>query len=166
MKLITTVFFMGIFVSATTSYGDTALPNFSQYQVEGTDVFKGKPAPVDFKGHEGAATYKTKLTEGENAGPNFAGHYTIVTYGCGTQCQDNWVIDAKTGKVIKRFNSVISPKYTLDSSLLIINPPDADLKKAYKEHPEQPLLGTLETTYEVLKDNKFEIIHKAKWVDL
>lgn len=166
MKIITTSLFVGTLVSATASYGEKAVPEFSHYKVEATDTFKGAPAPVDFTSHKGAEKYKTKLMEGEKKGPNFAGHYTVVTYGCGTQCQDNWVIDVKTGQIIDRFESVIAPKYALDSSLLIINPPDADLKKAYKEHPEQPLLGTLETTYKVIKDGKIEVIHRAKWVDI
>lgn len=166
MKTIPTLFLMSIMLNITPSYGEKALPDFSQYKVKTTDVMKGKPKPVDLSSYKGAKTYRTKLREGAKAGPNFAGHYTIVTYGCGTQCQDNWVIDERTGKIIDRFESAIGSKYQLDSDLLIVNPPDPDLKKAYEEHPEQPILGDLETTYKVLKNGKFDVVHKTKWVDV
>ena len=166
MKIIQSIFLMGALSMATPSYGEQTLPTFEQYKTKVTDVMKGKPQPVDLSSYKGAKKYRTHLRQGAKEGPNFAGHYTIVTYGCGTQCQDNWVIDEKTGKIIDRFESAIGSKYQLDSDLLIVNAPDPDLKKAYKEHPEQPILGELETTYKVLKNGKFEVIHKAKWVNL
>ncbi len=130
------------------------------------EILKGKPAPVNLSSYKGAKTYRTKLKEGAQAGPNFAGHYTIVSYGCGTQCQDNWLIDAKTGKILNRFSSIVGTKQDVGSALLVINPPDPELKKAYKEHPDQPLLGDMETIYEVLKDGKLDVVHKEKWVDV
>ncbi|HEX8288534.1 MAG TPA: hypothetical protein VF556_11085 [Pyrinomonadaceae bacterium] len=39
------------------------------------------------------------MKEALNDKPNFAGHYIITTWGCGTGCQVGPVIDAKTGKV-------------------------------------------------------------------
>lgn len=155
-----------IFLSVTAAYGNKSLPDFSQHKIKETAVMKAPPKPVDLSSYEEAETYRTRLTEGAEAGPNFAGHYTVVSFGCGTQCQDNWVIDEKTGKIIDRFESIIGVQYDLNSSLLIINPPDEEFKKSYEEHPEQPLLGDMETIYKVLKNGKFEVIHKAKWVDL
>ena len=166
MKFITIVFLMGMFLTVTSSYGGTTLPDFSQYKVKETDTFTGQPKPVDLSSYKDAKTYRTKLREGTKEGPNFAGHYTIVSFGCGTQCQDNWVIDAKTGKIIDRFASVIGSKYELKSALLIINPPDKEFKKAFEEHPEQPILGTMDTIYRILKDGIFEVVHTAKWVDI
>ncbi len=153
-------------VMSSASYAESSLPDFSTYLVPETKVLKEKPAPVDLSSHEGAKTYKTKLEEGAKEGPNFAGHYTVIAIGCGTQCQDNWVIDAKTGKIVDKFPSIVGTKQQLDSALLVINPPDPDLKKAYEEHPDQPLLGEMETTYEVMKDGKFDVVHKDKWVNL
>jgi hypothetical protein len=166
MKIIPSILLIGMFLNLSPSYGEKGLPDFSQYKVKETDQFKGKPKSVDLSSYEGAKTYRTKLREGAHAGPNFAGHYTVVTYGCGTQCQDNWVIDAQTGKIIDRFESVIGSQYQLGSALLIVNGPDAQVKKAYEEHPEQPILGTMDTTYKVLKDGKFQVVHKVKWADL
>jgi hypothetical protein len=30
---------------------------------------------------------------------NFAGHYVLTTWGCGTNCSESGIIDARTGKV-------------------------------------------------------------------
>lgn len=37
--------------------------------------------------------------EGAKSGVNFAGHYHIVTFGCGTSCQTGYIIDEKTGEI-------------------------------------------------------------------
>jgi hypothetical protein len=166
MTFFKTALFLTCLLDSALTYAASELPNFSQFPVPKEEMLNGKAASVDLSSYKGAKTYKTKLQEGEKEGPNFAGHYTIVSYGCGTQCQDNWLIDAKTGKILDRFPSVVGTKYQVDSTLLIINPPDLDLKKGYEEHPEQPLLGTMETTYEVLKDGKFDVVHKDKWVNV
>jgi len=155
-----------ILTSLVPSYAQKKQPEFSEYKVKQADFLKGKPKPVNLSSYKGARTYRTRLREGAKEGPNFAGHYTVVTFGCGTQCQDNWVIDARTGKIIDRFDSVIAPTYRLDSQLLIINPPNEDYKRAYQEHPEQPLLGTMETTFRVLKNSKFKVVYKDKWVNV
>jgi hypothetical protein len=162
MKFVQFIIITTLFLVPTV-YADAVLPNFSQYKIQDSEKMTEKPAPVDLSSYEGARTYRTKLREGAKAGPNFAGHYTIVTYGCGTQCQDNWVIDAKTGKIIDRFESSIGSKYQPESNLLIINAPDPDLKKAYQDYPDQPILGDLETVFKVIKDGKFETVYKTKW---
>lgn len=35
----------------------------------------------------------------KNQRPNFAGHYILTTWGCGTSCLMGAIIDARTGKV-------------------------------------------------------------------
>ncbi len=166
MTLFKTVLFSVLLMGTTPLYAETALPEPSQYLVPETDIFKGKPVPVDLTSYPKAATYKTKLQEGTQKGANFAGHYAVVTIGCGTQCQENWVIDVKTGKILDKFSSIIGTNFQLGSSLMIVNPPDLQLKKSYEEHPEQPLLGTMETTYEVWKEDKFDVIHQDKWINV
>ena len=166
MKLFKTALFLTCIVGSASSYAESSLPDFSTYPVPANEVLKETPASVDLSSYKGAKTYKTKLQEGTRKGPNFAGHYTVVTIGCGTQCQENWVIDAKTGKILDKVSSIIGTKYQVDSLLLIVNPADAEFKKAYEEHPDQPLLGTMDTTYEVLKEGKLDVVHKDKWVNV
>jgi len=40
-------------------------------------------------------------TEHERIGPNFAGHYILVQWGCGLPCMETAVIDAKDGRVLR-----------------------------------------------------------------
>lgn len=46
-----------------------------------------------------ARKYRTRLDEGLRDLPvNFAGHYVMVTWGCGTTCLDGGMVDARTGE--------------------------------------------------------------------
>lgn len=55
----------------------------------------------DFSGRDKKFAYmKTRIVEGLKAGPNFAGHYTIIRAGCGTGCTSNLMVDRTTGRVI------------------------------------------------------------------
>ena len=72
-----------------------ALPAFEQFGVDG--IFKGKPAPPKITGSH--RWYRTMIRLGAEKGPNFAGHYSIATWGCGTGCLSIAIIDAKDGSV-------------------------------------------------------------------
>ena len=43
--------------------------------------------------------FRTRLREDSRTGPNFAGRYTVVIWGCGTGCAQMGVVDSKTGRV-------------------------------------------------------------------
>lgn len=43
--------------------------------------------------------YRTRINEGAKAGPNFAGHYTVVRWGCGAGAFMFFVVDAVNGAV-------------------------------------------------------------------
>jgi hypothetical protein len=73
-----------------------ALPTFADYPATGT--FKGKIARPRIRS-KAARMYRTAITEGAKEGPNFAGHYTIVRWGCGTGCIGFAIVDANTGHV-------------------------------------------------------------------
>jgi len=83
-------------ISIAPVYG-AELPTFDQYRV--AEVFDGRPAPVDFRSHPKARRFRTALKAAAEHGPNFAGHYTILTWGCGTACQELAIIDAENGHV-------------------------------------------------------------------
>jgi len=71
------------------------LPAFEQFNV--AETFKGKPAtPKIIRNHR---SYRTQIREGAAKGPNFAGHYTIAEWGCGSSCVSIAIIDAKDGSV-------------------------------------------------------------------
>ena len=46
-----------------------------------------------------ARIYKTRIIEGAKSGPNFAGHYTVVRWGCGAGAFMFFVVDAINGAV-------------------------------------------------------------------
>jgi hypothetical protein len=112
-------------------------PTFEQYPAVVSSITV--PAKVRLESHPKARTYRTVLRGGAKEGPNFAGHYTIVTWGCGTACQEVGIVDAKNGEVF--FPRQLQPnayqavtdetppfQYRLDSKLLVVagSPLDRD----------------------------------------
>lgn len=69
---------------------------FEEYPAPTT--FKGKPAPAKIVGPS-ARLFRTVIRRGASEGPNFAGHYTIVSWGCGSSCIMLAIVDARTGAV-------------------------------------------------------------------
>lgn len=118
------------------------LPKFEDFPIE-TTVFTN--APLDLSSTSEEKTYKTRLMEYSKGPPNFAGIYRIVSIGCGSNCQRNWIINLKTGKILK--DSYIQSTshgllYTTNSRLLIGNPPyrwaDTNVTKDFNS---QSLIG-------------------------
>jgi hypothetical protein len=77
--------------------GDWAhAPKPADYPVH--EKFGGKPAAVRLDSSE-ARRFRTVLRNGSAEGPNFAGHYTAVVWGCGLGAFRLAVVDARNGKV-------------------------------------------------------------------
>gem|GEM_PF-5436932 len=120
----------------------TVVPCFSQKKLNFTDYpvrskFSGKSACVNLASAKGAKYYRTRLREAAKGGANFAGHYAIGVWGCGSPCLMAGMIDLKTGDV----TWVPSPEmmvfdiaFNVNSKLLIINSHDV----LNKEAPEGP----------------------------
>ena len=117
---------------------------FEDYPV--TKEYKGEIAEVDFESAPQYYNFYTAITNGAKEGPNFAGKYTIVTWGCGAPCQSNIVVDSQTGKILDGFFSAWGSDYNIDSTLLI-----SDIG-AYK--------GTVIEYYE-FKDEKLNLVCKV-----
>jgi hypothetical protein len=43
--------------------------------------------------------FRTVLREGVREGANFAGHYALVSFGCGTACMISAIVDVRNGRV-------------------------------------------------------------------
>jgi len=71
-------------------------PKFEQYPASQDKLIK--PAPVDLTDPK-TRRFRTVLKSCAKNGPNFAGHYTVVGWGCGTSCVSFAIVDAKTGIV-------------------------------------------------------------------
>ena len=83
-----------------------------------------KPAPIRFE-NSFAKKYSSRIRAGVHNCPNFAGHYTVVSWGCGTECGVYAIVDNSTGDVyappeISRGVSlgVGEPEFRPDSTLM------------------------------------------------
>src|SRR5262249_22084781 len=86
-------------------------------------VFESKPAPVDFRGNSAAYRFRTVIRNGAYAGPNFADHFTVVSWGCGSGCQSHAIVDARTGYVFMLpMITGYGVSYRRDSRLLVMDP--------------------------------------------
>lgn len=140
--------------------GQRKPPRFSDYPV--TERFTGKPAPVNFKDRN-ARALRTVLREGAKGGPNFAGHYTVVSWGCGMGTFTLAVVDARTGRVyFPPFDCVSgnlhglpegldkgdNPAFRIDSKLLII--------KGSRDEEGGGLY------YYTFENNRFRLVHSIE----
>ncbi|HEV1994326.1 MAG TPA: hypothetical protein VGR03_08350 [Candidatus Acidoferrum sp.] len=85
---------------------DPNAPVFEAYRVTNRQgVSKPK---LDLTSNPIAKTYRTVLRRDIVEGPNYAGHYRVVVWGCGSSCAMFAVVNLKTGRVItpKSFSAV------------------------------------------------------------
>ena len=66
---------------------------------------------------------RTKILEALRSGANFAGHYTIITTGCGTGCSSNLIANRRTGRVSEvpfggEMQQQLNLQYRLNSPIL------------------------------------------------
>lgn len=116
-------------------------PRFAQYAVAQQVV--RKPAPVDWHSHPRARRFRTALSQAVAGGPNFAGYYTVATWGCGVACLEMAIVDTHTGRVFfpgnmrrNAYHVVTEDRlptpfqFVADSALLIVaGAPDDELEK-------------------------------------
>ncbi|MDO8956790.1 MAG: hypothetical protein Q7W38_08105 [Deltaproteobacteria bacterium] len=62
----------------------------------------------------------------EERGPRrFGGHYTVVTWGCGSTRQEIEIVDAKSGAVFRAgLTAEAGISFQMNRRLLIVNPPE------------------------------------------
>jgi hypothetical protein len=61
--------------------------------------YTGKNAAPDLFSDPATKAYRTRIKEWSKERPNFAGHFILATWGCGTDCTQLAIIDAITGKI-------------------------------------------------------------------
>jgi hypothetical protein len=71
-------------------------PRFEDYPAQ---LYTGPNAAPDVQSEPLSRRYRTQLRGWATEKPNFAGHYIVATWGCGTSCTQIAVIDAASGKV-------------------------------------------------------------------
>lgn len=100
--------------------------SFKSYPVK--EIFSAAPKQINWKSHPKAKMFRSNLEEVQNRRPNFAGHYLVVKWGCGSPCAEIALIDAKTGNVsMAPFFTRVGESYRIDSRLFIVNPKPSPL---------------------------------------
>jgi hypothetical protein len=120
----------------------TSQYNYSDYPI--TNIYTGKPAKLNLASNKNARSFKTRLNEGLQDGVNFAGSYSIVTWGCGTECMAGAMVNVQTGQVIDLPEVGFEQGIQKDSALYVVNPnPD--------EPAINPATGEADIDYETGK---------------
>jgi hypothetical protein len=60
-------------------------------------IYKGKPAPPLLTKDQ--RSFRTMIRRGAKSRVEFAGHYTVPRWGCGSSCSQLVIVDSITGKV-------------------------------------------------------------------
>jgi hypothetical protein len=145
------------FAQSRSSRPATRAPRFEDYPVR--EVYRGQVAPVRLDSKK-ARMFRTRLREDSRVGPNFAGHYTVVIWGCGTGCAQMGVVDAQTGKVYfppvewmdipdMEDEQARGKFFRLDSKLLVITKSNYDMEHSYTAY------------YYLFDKNRFRLLRKA-----
>jgi len=71
-------------------------PKFEDYPA--AEVWNGTSAPVKLTTRS-ERMFRTKLTDAAKEPPNFAAHYRIATWGCGSECISGAIVDLAAGYV-------------------------------------------------------------------
>lgn len=134
-------------------------PRYDDYPVR--EIYKGRIAPVVLDSKR-ARMFRSRLREDSRTGPNFAGHYTVVYWGCGTGCAQMAVVDAKTGRVYwppleymdippdTEQDGLHGRGFRLDSKLLVLTRYQYDMQRTFTAY------------YYLFENNRFRLIRKAE----
>ncbi|TGE29199.1 hypothetical protein [Hymenobacter metallicola] len=116
--------------------GDTALRgSFELYQkFSYRHAFTDFPAAAgrgphvrpDFTTNPHARWHRTRIREGAKQPANFAGHYRLITWGCGSSCQMSALVDQHTGRIYDVPETAAGLEYHLNSRLLITDYSDEE----------------------------------------
>jgi hypothetical protein len=77
-----------------------ARPDFKDFAVK--QIYTGVPATP--KLNRDQRTFRTMIREGAKSRVEFAGHYTVPRWGCGSGCSTFVIVDSITGAVYNGFN--------------------------------------------------------------
>ena len=94
-KFIARAFALTI-LAVTFAHADTSLPAFKDFPAP---LYQGKIATVKIASAKDRQ-YRSRLRQSSGQKPNFAGHYTLTSWGCGASCVMAVAIDAETGRTV------------------------------------------------------------------
>lgn len=105
--------------------------SFNRFDAYKVPVYDGKLKDPDFSTNPDANMFVTRIKEACKEGVNFAGHYTLVYWGCGTACQNGVVVDRKTGVIYSGFNTSLGVAFRKNSNYIIFNAGEDELSGDY-----------------------------------
>jgi len=123
-------------LAESVSMAVTGLPAFDDSPVLQSDAILSS---VDLSSHPDALNFRTRLEYSLNEPVNFAGHYILTSWGCGTMCQMIALIDVLTGDVffppdfVSSYGSCFKP----NSNLVILNPVDEFFLDSFDDEPPE-----------------------------
>jgi hypothetical protein len=163
----------GVLAGGGTVDSFSHLARFEEFPVK--NILKGRPVPPILARPE-ERRFRTVIRQGVSKGwnvehgqtgneapepgPNFAGHYVIIKWGCGSDCGEMAIVDAETGRVYQppfagsghsyfwyptRFS--MPPQFRVDSNLFIMPNICAD---------NVPVCGTY---YFIWQENQWRKVH-------
>lgn len=96
MRLLTVT--LASFCMVVTALAQTTPQRVPQFAKFPAPVYRGPIGRVNLSSPN-VYQYRTRLRDGAHQPVNFAGHYQLVQWGCGTACSTGAVIDALNGQV-------------------------------------------------------------------
>ena len=124
-------------------------PTFEAYKTPVANIHKSH---VKIQSHPVGKKFRIVIRETvASKGINFAGQFTLVEWGCGTNCTRFAIVDLKTGQIsydpdlMSTFRGL---DFRRDSALLVVDPPSDDCD----------LDPTWPTRYYLWKDGRLKLV--------
>lgn len=132
------------------------LPQFSDYPAG--PIYRGRVAPLDLSSSPDARRFRTRTREAMAEGVDFAGHYVVAMWGCGSGCMSGQIVDARTGRVVSGLPSG-SPyvAFQPESRLFVVDPPEQILD-AYPDYPLDSIASYSQSEYWFLEGDSLRFI--------
>ena len=108
--MFATPLLLAVFSTSAKADDQFEFPSALWYQqFPATKWNQGHTRLPDFVGRDKAfKEYRTRIRRGMIAGPTFAGHYTVITIGCGGGCAVYYIGDNLTGQVFDFPKEIVS----------------------------------------------------------
>lgn len=119
------LFIINVCIGQSLKKTKEGLPLFKAYKVD--NLYSGKVAKIDLNSNPKMKLFRTAIRNGYSKNRlNFAGHYCLVHWGCGSECQQSIIIDLITGKVYDGIDASLGYKFKANSKMLVVNPPNVN----------------------------------------
>lgn len=113
-------------------------PDFADFKVP--SIYRGRTNYPQFNGRDSQfKELRTRIRNALRDGPTFSGKYSVVQFGCGTQCSVVLLANNQTGQVFSfplggETVPYLELLFQLDSSLMIVQWADSESDTCYMEY--------------------------------